>query len=301
MDKNLQHYQEKVFPNIEHGKTVFNWWACIFGVYWLPYKGLWSQWAIFLIPYGIIYGIFLNTKYKDVIGLLGLGVAIAIGFTANKFYCKAYKASTSSNIPMKQNVVSGISATIIYIVLIVLVSAFIGKGSSNQQEAIQANNSIQQATEETNNPLDKYADFISKNYGFQKESIETYGDEQRVVSKVIPDVVTFACGFRYKDANGQMAKSGKLEINGSKQLKVDNAVIKNMSQEKQNEIFINWFTCLRVLDESIADKVVKTYLNVATTNTEAAWGELLNGKVIDNYMFRVMTSGDDTTWVLKEN
>ncbi|MFI5304463.1 MAG: GYF domain-containing protein [Nitrospiria bacterium] len=123
------HYEQNVFPKIESGKNSFNWQAFFFPYFWLAYKGLWKYWAIwtisFMAPFELLIVALKNANVLHLFlgGLvsslvLGLGLGVTTGFSANRLYFKHYNELLTARTPVsKGNGLSGIGGCIAFAVM----------------------------------------------------------------------------------------------------------------------------------------------------------------------------------------
>jgi hypothetical protein len=114
----IEYYDQKVFPVMGKGKAPFNWYAGLFSAYWLPYKGLWKEFAMWLLPYSFLVGVL--DELGAAWGVMGaaIGLVVGVGSTANKSYFEHLKSNPSS----KSNVLAGIGGVIAYLVAFVLIT-----------------------------------------------------------------------------------------------------------------------------------------------------------------------------------
>lgn len=95
----IPHYDNEVFPKIKKGEKVFNWYAGMFSIFWLPYKGLWLPYAKWIIPYYFGIAFLQALNLKSVIIGASIALVFGVGRVANKLYyehCKRHSKTTSN-------------------------------------------------------------------------------------------------------------------------------------------------------------------------------------------------------------
>lgn len=88
-----KYYKDKIFPKLEANECSFNWIAALFGFFWFPYKGLWREFRLFYVYFGVLLGMlaYVANRYPEfeaLIQILGaiiqVSIFIRIGKTANQ-------------------------------------------------------------------------------------------------------------------------------------------------------------------------------------------------------------------------
>lgn len=87
----IPHYDNVVFPRIENGEKVFNWIAAVFPAFWLPYKGLWTSYAKWVLP-----TLFVCSFYPKVAFVSWIALMYFVGRDANKLYYEASQSAPNS-------------------------------------------------------------------------------------------------------------------------------------------------------------------------------------------------------------
>lgn len=143
----IEKYDANIFPMVEKNKAPFNFVAALFFTYWLPYKGLWKDFATWAIPFAILGGasdaINLNWLY------LGITMAcmIGVGTVANRKYYELIKSHGSTN---KQSVWAGVSGLVLTMILFAataeITGRLIGHRPSEEQQMGEKSNPSQPDT-----------------------------------------------------------------------------------------------------------------------------------------------------------
>lgn len=116
----ITYYDDNVFPRMANGEKVFNWYAGLFGVFWLPYKGLWKMWASNFIPYAIVVALLDAMNLAPVSFGMACAFIWSIGRSANERYLdnlRVQKKDTTS-------VGVGIGGVFAYLAIFVFMTSF---------------------------------------------------------------------------------------------------------------------------------------------------------------------------------
>lgn len=118
----LPKYDDDVFPRIEKGEKVFNWYAGLFSVYWFAYKGMWTEWFVYCISYLLAYSVAEALHLNVLMIGMSIGFIGLVGRTANKKYLNHLKGGLHK----KDNIGFGIGGFVGYMVIAVFAANFIG-------------------------------------------------------------------------------------------------------------------------------------------------------------------------------
>ncbi len=132
----IGYYDNIVFPKVKEGRSPFNWVAGIFGVFWLPYKGMWSQWSKLVLPYLIIAGVV--AKVNPVFGvLISIGFVLYLSKNVNQLYYDHLNKNKNATNSISQGIAGCLISGIINIALTAI---FAGSTTNTQNPTVSSAN-----------------------------------------------------------------------------------------------------------------------------------------------------------------
>lgn len=173
----IHYYDNEVFPKLEEGKTHFNWYAFFFGVYWLPSKGLMTDYAKLYLPLAVAAGL---SEAAPRFAFAYLVSSIAISITSGKIASKAFlnKCKTSTK-PHDDNILKGIGGVVLWVIVSAVAAGFFGGFIQGFNQGLsQSQSSGQEVSRNTasssGNELD-YMDLYVDFNAYVGKSVETSG------------------------------------------------------------------------------------------------------------------------------
>lgn len=104
-------YDQEVFPRLAKGEKVFNWRAALFGYFWFPYKGLWTSWLKWYLPFALVSSLLLQLRWTVPLLMGSIVLFLLIGFRANEEYFLLVRRRPAST----ENPWAGLGGWLIYV------------------------------------------------------------------------------------------------------------------------------------------------------------------------------------------